>query len=66
MKKEINSGLFVSRTDWDFKRQTYTTKVDSNLKRQVIEIEEKAGAISESIKLGKADMRQIKELWNSG
>ena len=66
IKKEINSGLFVSRADWDFKRQTYKTKADSNLKRQVIEIEEKAGAISESIKLGKADIRQIKELWNSG
>lgn len=66
VKKEINSGLFVSRADWDFKRQTYKTKADSNLKRQVIEIEEKAGAISESIKLGKADIRQIKELWNSG
>ena len=66
VKKEINSGLFVSRADWDFKRQTYKTKADSNLKRQVIEIEEKAGAISESLKLGKADIRQIKELWNSG
>ena len=66
LKKEFNSGLFINRSHWDFNRQTYKTKADLNLKRQIIEVEEKAEAIAESIKLGKADIRQIKELWNSG
>ena len=66
IKKEFNTGLFVSRADWDFKRQTYKPSADSNFKRQLIDLEEKATIIAEAIKLGKSDIRQVKELWSSG
>ena len=66
IKKEFNTGLFVSRADWDFKRQTYKPSADSNFKRQLIELEEKATILAEAIKLGKSDIRRVKELWSSG